>query len=180
ASPGCSPTVFSGSLATGDPTLATRLFRADPQSTCAAPHVYPGTSGTGPFLYDTYNYANTTGAPQCITVVVDAQTCTGTPFIHASAYQGTFDPNNLATNYLADLGASPDPTTNPKTFSFTLPAGQSAVLVVNAVTAGTGGACAGYTLTVSGGGSCASPSPSPSVNPTRTPTPTPSASPSPT
>src|SRR4030095_14713289 len=125
----------------------------------------PCTSGTGPFYYDTYTVANP-GGSTCVTIVLDAMTCTGTPFIHASAYMTSFDPNNLGTNYLGDIGASPDPSTNPKTFSVTLPAGQALVVVVNAVTSGAGGACAGYSVTVTGLGSC--PTPVPTTPPSNT------------
>ncbi len=166
--PGGGPIVFNGSLATTDPTLATRMFRADPASTCAAPHVCPGPSGTGPFYYDTYTFTNTTGASACVNINLDPMTCTGTPFIHASAYLGAFDPTNVCTsNYLGDIGASP---TTPKDFSVTVPAGGQVTLVVNAVTAGTGGACPGYQLTVTGagGGGCASVTP---ATATRTATP---------
>src|SRR3954468_10916558 len=120
------------SLASGDLTEPARLFRADPASTCAVPHPFPGPSGTGPFFYDTYSFPNTTGSAQCVTVTIDTA-CQGTSFVHASAYMNSFDPNNLGTNYLADIGASPDGVT-PKTFSFNLPAGQTAVVVVNSTT----------------------------------------------
>src|SRR3954469_5696262 len=160
--------VAAGSLAAGDPTLTTRLFRADPPSTCAAPHAYPGPSGTGPFYYDTYTYPNT-GGQTCITIVVDAMTCIGTPFIYASAYMNSFDPTNLQTNYLGDIGASPDATTSPKAFSVTLPAGASLVVVVNAVTAGTGGACTGYSLTITGLPCAVTPTPTATATPQCTP-----------
>ncbi len=68
--------------------------------------------------------------------------------IFVSAYLSPYDPGNLATNYLADLGSSPTPYGS---FSFKVPPGQAYALVVNEVAASAG--CSNYKLDIS---SCAS------------------------
>jgi hypothetical protein len=89
--------------------------------------------------YDEYTFTNNTGATQCVTVDINTA-CTGTNFIFTTAYLGSFDPTNLCTNYLADEGASPNPT---QPFSFNIDDGQTFVLVVAEVTADAG--CPAYT-----------------------------------
>lgn len=151
-------TIFTGTLDSTDPTLATRMFREDPPSTCESPHPCPGSSGTGPFYYDTYTVLNQAATSTCVTIHLDPKTCTSMPFLHASAYSGSFDPTNLcSTNYLGDIGSSPEV---PKDFSVTIGAGQTLVIVVNAVTASEGGACSQYVLTVTGN-YCLPPTPTP-------------------
>jgi hypothetical protein len=160
--------VVNGALTTGDTTLTSHLYRLFPANTCDAPQPYQGTSGAGgSYYYDTYTYPNTTGASTCVSILLNPMTCSGTggTFIHASAYLNTFDPTNLESNYLGDIGNSP---TGPTTFSVTAPAGQSVVVVVNAVVSGPSGACPGYQLTINGHGGCPTPT---SGTPTATPLP---------
>jgi uncharacterized repeat protein (TIGR02543 family) len=134
----------TGALALTDSVLTDpggRMFRADPSSTCAAPKPFPGYSAGSGFHYRTHSFRNASASPACVTVRVDPMACTGTNFIHVSAYLNAFNPANLAQNYLATIGASPS---GPKEFSFTVPAGAKVVLVVNEVTAGNG--CSGYQI----------------------------------
>jgi hypothetical protein len=174
--PACSPIVVNGVIDSSDPTQTDRLFRDGIASTCAVPKVCPGLLGDGlPRHYDSYTFTNNSGATQCVTVDVDAMTCTGANFIFLQAYVGSFDPTNLCTNYLADIGGSPDPT---GCFSFNLDNGQTVVIVVNEVDPDAG--CVGYSMTITnlcGGGG---PTPTPTVTPTPTPSGTPSPTPSPT
>jgi hypothetical protein len=156
---GCTVTgVIDGS----DPTETDRMFRDGVASTCALPKVCPGVLGDGlPRHYDSYTFTNTTGSTQCVTIDADAMTCTGTNFIFLQAYLGSFDPSNLCTNYLADIGGSPNPTGS---FSFDLADGQTVVIVVNEVDPDAG--CVGYSFTVSGiCGGGVSPTPSPTCPP---------------
>jgi hypothetical protein len=100
-------------------------------------------------------------------VVVNLNTaCTGTNFIFGAAYLGSFDPNNIRTNWIGDTGSSPN---LDQAFSFDLPNGQTVVLVVSEVTAGAG--CPAYTMTVSG--LCSGPTPTPTASSTNTRTNTP-------
>ncbi len=153
----------NGVIDGSDPTETDRMFRDGTASTCAAPKVCPGVLGDGlPRHYDSYTFTNTTGSTQCVTIDADAMTCTGTNFIFLQAYLGSFDPTNLCTNYLADIGGSPNPTGS---FSFDLDDGQTVVIVVNEVDPDAG--CVGYSFTVSGicGGGGGSPTPSPTCPP---------------
>ena len=129
----------NGVIDSSDPTETDRMFRDGIPSTCAAPKVCPGLLGDGlPRHYDSYTFTNTTGSTQCVTIDADAMTCTGANFIFLQAYLGSFDPNNLCTNYLADIGGSPNATGS---FSFDLDDGQTVVIVVNEVDPDAG--CAG-------------------------------------
>ncbi len=139
---------FTGSLQAGDATIAGgRLFRDGGLMTCAATKACPGTSGAGPFFYDTYTMTNQTCAAQCVTVSYVADGTSGLPFV--TAYSGTtFNPASVCTNYLADGGSSALVGGAAVSFSFNLPANASVTLVVNeAVTAAV---TDHYTMTVTG------------------------------
>jgi Kelch motif len=178
ATPSCTPIVLNGVIDTSDPTQTDRLFRDGIPSTCAVPNLCPGVLGDGlPRHYDSYTFTNNTGATQCVNVGVNTA-CAGTTAIFTTAYLGSFDPSNLCTTYLADIGGSPNPTGS---FSFTLDDGQTVVLVVNEVDPDAG--CAAYTMTVDGLCVGGTPTPTatatPSVSPTATPRVTPRPRPTP-
>ena len=131
----------------GDPTHDRSNFPRRYSETCAAPKVCPGPFDPTPHHYDSYTFSNTTGATQCVTVTTDAMTCVGNNFTFVAAYLGSFDPNNLCTNYIADSGAVPI-RWNPGDLPVRRSYGQSFVVVVNEVNPGAG--CPGYTVTVDG------------------------------
>ena len=138
---------INDSLVAGDMTEANRLLRDDSKvSTCDSLKPFPGTR-SGAHLYDTYNYTNTTGASQCITVSYITNSDSGDVFV--SAYNGNFNPNDLSANYLADGGMSSegtsDPGHGPVTFSCNVANGATVVLVANEVS----GSCPSYTITIS-------------------------------
>ena len=97
----------NGSLDPSDPTQIDRLFRSGIPQTCP-PSTTCATFGDPTARhYDAYTFTNNTGATQCVTV--DPTTaCTGTNFIFVAAYLGSFDPNNICTNWIGDSGISPD------------------------------------------------------------------------
>jgi hypothetical protein len=151
---GCTPTVINGSIATSDPTQLDRLFRSGIPQTCPASTSCATFGDVTPRHYDSYTFTNTTGSPQCL--MIDTNTaCTGTNFIFIAAYLGSFDPNNICTNWIGDSGGSPNPD---QPFSVNLAAGQTVVVVVSEVTPNAG--CSGYTLTITG--LCGGPPPIPS------------------
>jgi hypothetical protein len=159
--------VTSGSITAGDPTQIGRTARDGIASSCRFPKTYAGpvAGDTTPRHYDSYTYTNSSGGPVCVTVVLDATGCAGNQ-IFAAAYLNSFNPANLATNWLADMGNSPNPVAS---FSFTVPAGATYVVVVNEITANQG--CAGYTLSVIGAcGGVAPPTATTTANPTNTST----------
>jgi hypothetical protein len=176
ATPPCPPAVITGGIDNSDPTQNDRLNRSVISGCCGT--TYPcQIFGDGQLHhYDAYTFTNTTGSTQCVTVGIDTD-CQGGNFIFTAAYLGTFDPNNICTNWIADEGQSPIPG-NATPFSFNVEDGQTFVLVVSEVT--TNGGCPSYTMTVSGlcrGVTTPTPTPSatPTVTATQTPTPTPTA-----
>ncbi len=141
------PTCFTnvtGSIDTSDPTQVDRLFRSGIPQTCPASTTCAIFGDPTPHHYDAYTLTNTTGATQCVTVDTNTA-CTGTNFIFIAAYLGSFDPNNICTNWIGDAGSSPNPE---QTFSFNLDNGQTVVLVVSEATPDAG--CPAYTMTVFG------------------------------
>ncbi|MFH1176036.1 MAG: hypothetical protein V1750_01420 [Acidobacteriota bacterium] len=125
--PNCPPAGFVSAAFSGTNTQSGRIFRDSIQSTCPS-KVYPGIFNVGTiYNYETFTYNNTSGTTACVTVNFDPNV--GTPpcstNAHASAYLGSYDPNNQAANFVGDVGSS---LTQP--FSFDVPGGQSMVLVV--------------------------------------------------
>ncbi|MGF2411734.1 choice-of-anchor J domain-containing protein [Ferruginibacter sp.] len=138
---------FNGSLVTGDLTLTNgRFFRDGVGSTCAGAKVCPGAFGTGPYFYDTYTMQNNTCASQCVTVNYIANVGGGDVFV--AAYNGSFSPANLCTNYMADGGSSSLSGGAAVTFTFNIPANATVVFVAMAAQIST--ACPSYTMTVTG------------------------------
>ena len=166
---------FTGSIDPSDPTQIDRLFRSGIPQTCPASTTCAILGDAIPRHYDEYTFTNTTGATQCVTI--DTNTgCTGTNFIFIGAYLGSFDPNNICTNWIGDSGGSPNPD---QPFQFNLDNGQTFVVVVSEVDPEAG--CPSYTVTVTpeticGGGT---PSPTPTATATATATSTPRPTPTP-
>jgi hypothetical protein len=138
----CPATTLAGSLAAGDLTMTGRITRDGVTSLCTSVKAYPGTQDAiAGRRYDAYTFTNSTTASQCVTASLTSG-CGITIFL--VAYSGSFDPANLATNYLADNGSSFLNTSSP--MSFSLAPGATVVLVVHEITAGAG--CASYGLVV--------------------------------
>ncbi len=175
--PGPAPTLCpgsieaSGSITDTDATQTGRLGLFDPKSSCAAPKSVAGMSDTLTRHYDSYTYTNSTGSAECVTVSIVPE-CSDNA-INSIAYLGSFNPSNPQANYLADGGAS-----GPGySYSFSLGAGQTAVVVVNEVSPNIG--CELYSITINPcapGGATPSPT-SPPVTPSTTPSPTATATP---
>ena len=169
ATPPCPPTVIAGSIDTNDLTQNDRLNRGVISGCCGTTYSCQIFSGGQLHHYDAHTFTNTTGSTQCVIVGIDTD-CQGSNFIFTAAYLGTFDPNNICTNWIADEGQSPIPG-NPTPFSFDIEDGQTFVLVASEVTAGAG--CPSYTMTVSGLCSGGTPTPTPTQTPRPHPTPRP-------
>jgi hypothetical protein len=168
ATPSPAPIEITGNIDNNDPAQIDRLNRSGVSSCCGTPFTACQIFGDGQLHhYDAYTFTNTTGSSQCVTVNINTD-CQGSNFIFAAAYLGTFDPNNICTNWIADEGSSPIPG-DPIPFSFNIEDGQTLVLVVSEVNAGA--RCPSYTMTVSGLGA-GIPTPTPTATATLTPTPT--------
>lgn len=111
----------------GATTQAGHIFRDAIPSVCPS-KVFPGLINPATtYNYESFLYSNISGAAACVTVNFDPA-AGGSPCginAHASAYLGSYDPNNQATNYVGDVGSS---VTQP--FSFTVPATTDLVVVV--------------------------------------------------
>ena len=125
--------VFSGSLGAGDAQQTGRMNRFGVVSTCDAPKSYPGTfATTGARFYDTYTITNPRGVPVCATIGVSSG-CGQSIF--SAAYLNSYNPNSLATNYLADHGSS---FSESAFYEATIPANGTIVVVVHELNAGAG------------------------------------------
>ncbi len=112
----------------------------------------PGGGFTGTHYYKTYTFNNTAGAARCYTVTINAA-LDGPGDIESVAYDTTYDPTNISTNYLGDSGISGLGTTvSQASYSFTVPAGHNFVVVVNTTGSATSGTTASsqFSGTVSG------------------------------
>src|SRR6266545_5125696 len=164
-SPTCTP--ITGSITDTDPTQTDRLFRSGIPQTCPSSNVCAIFGDPTPHHYDAYTLTNTTGATQCVNIDTNTA-CTGTNFIFTAAYLGSFDPNNICTNWIGDSGFSPNPE---QAFQVDVDNGQTIVIVVSEVTPNAG--CPAYTVTVTG--ICGGATPTPTATATFTPTATPTA-----
>jgi hypothetical protein len=152
---GPEPTVISTTLDTTPPSsgpgftastgaLTIRHFRDGIPSTCGVQKAFPGTSTPGNHQYDAYEYHTCANSgPTCVTVTLSAANGVN---LFSAAYLGTFNPANLAQNYIADAGGS----NTTVSYSFNLPAGpQTFTVVVEDVPVGAA-SNSPYTLSVSG------------------------------
>jgi hypothetical protein len=121
--------IVNGSIAASDPTQTGSLNRNGVVSTCGAPKSSPGLlTAVGVRHYDSYTYTNSSGFGECVTVTLTRTSGAGQIF--TAAYLGSFNPADPAANYLADPGGSTPPAT---AYSFFVPAGQTAVVIVHEV-----------------------------------------------
>src|SRR5215831_7996234 len=164
-SPSCAPIVIEGSIDDTDPTQTDRLNRSGVPQTCPATTTCSIFGDQTTHHYDAYTFTNTTGATQCVDIDTNTE-CTGVQNIFIAAYLGSFDPNNICTNWIGDAGFSPNPD---QAFQVDVDDGQTIVVVVSEVNHS---GCPGYTLTVTGlcGGFTPSPTPTATASTSTTPT----------
>jgi FG-GAP-like repeat len=119
--------IFSGALNASSPTMANRITRNGVGSTCGAPKAFPGPTATAGTQYQVASYLYK-GPSRCVTITLSATTCgTNGSSAFLSLCSGPFDPNNLATNYMGDIGSS----VTGATAAVALTSGQTIQLVVN-------------------------------------------------
>lgn len=171
----CGAVTIYGSITASDPTQAGRLERLN-QGMCGVVSAFPGTHDLLTRHFDTYTFTNGSGNTVCVTVTY-AGDCGSGSDLQSVAYLGLYDPTNLQANYLADNGTFGA----TGSYSFSVPAGASFVVVMDEVIPNAG--CVSYTLSVAGLDPVC-PTATQAVTGTATPTPTASttamASPSPT
>jgi hypothetical protein len=138
-------------LTTSDSTQQDRIGRDSFPSTCGG-KTSPGGGFTGTHYYKTFTFNNTSGGARCYTVTIDAG-LNGPGDIESVAYDQTYDPTMISTNYLGDSGISGLGTSVAHaSYSFTVPAGHNFVVVVNTTGSTTSGniASSQFSGTVSG------------------------------
>ena len=179
---GPNQTIPTYQLTTSDSTQADRIGRDARPSTCSG-KASPGGGFPGTHYYKTFTFTNTSGAPRCYTVTINAA-LNGPADIESVAYDQVYDPTNISTNYLGDSGiVGLGRTVDTATYSFTVPAGHNFVVVVNttggeptsgAVSSQFSGTVSGFVNNTPGPGDCSA---LPSPTPTPTPSPIPGATP---
>lgn len=123
----------TGSITAGDATQTDRIFRDGLPSDCNG-KVYPGEFGSASsFHFDQQSFVNNSGAPVCVEITFSATTN-----MHSVAYLNSFNPANIAQNYLGDLGSVNTPNT-PEGYSVAVPDGATLVIVTHEATADGGG-----------------------------------------
>ena len=159
--PSCTPIVINGSITNTDPSHTDKLANSNNPQTCGGTETCATSGDPTSFRYDAYTFTNTGGAA-CVTIDTNTA-CNADHAIFTSAYLGSFDPNNLCTNWVGDSGFPPDPD---QAFQVEVPGGQTLVVVVNEEHhAG----CPGYTLTITGFCPGITPTPTPTASPSCTP-----------
>jgi FG-GAP-like repeat len=124
--------VFVGALNASSSVTQNRLLRDGASSNCGVRKSFQGTLAQASTQYQVGSYTHK-GPARCVTFTLSSTTCGfGTPGALLSLYSGPFDPSNLATNYLGDIGTS----AAGDTAGVNLTAGQTIQLVVSGVGAG--------------------------------------------
>ena len=137
------PIVVNGALTAQDQQQEARLGR-NFASSCGVPKDCPGPLGAGPRIYRTHTFVNGPGSA-CVTVQTIPSCPSATNPIITVAYNGSYDPGDICTNYVGDSAT----VGNGNTFGFDFEPNATLVLVVEEANAGLLG-CSGYQLTVSG------------------------------
>lgn len=157
--PTCPPPVINGRLGEGSGdypsvsgTQLGRLNRNGIASACNAPKTCQLGTNTGSRAYDAYTFKNNGSAQACITVSLTLPQQIGVNY-QANTYLGSFDPNNICANYLADPGVSSATLSEPILYSHIIPAGATFTVVVHTANAGEIGG--DYQLKVEGLPNCA-------------------------
>jgi hypothetical protein len=139
--------MFSSALTVADPTQLGRLSRNGIAQDWTGSEAYPGVINTT----TAYHYTTYTFTPTDLLggefIQIDVDSISANTFF--SAYDGSYNPLNLATNWLGDPGTSGNFFgVDPLFFQVVVPVGDSLVIVVNNTAAGNVGVGEPFTLTV--------------------------------
>ena len=144
AAPAAATVVISstGTIESSDPQQLNRVARNGIVSTWAAAKSYPGTLGVATHNYDLVNGTIAANALQNVYYEITYSLLTGDP-LFSVAYLNSFDPNNIATNYLGDSGGSPSLGTSAS-YQVIVPTGGQLLINFSDVT----GTPSGYSYTI--------------------------------
>ena len=139
------PLVTTGSITTSDPAQTQRLFRVTGNNTtCLLQRPLAGNPISATINFDQYTFTNTTSGPICVYVDLDARGCgEATNQISMAAYSGTYNPNNVTANLIAEPGGSTGQNFS-NSMSFTVAAGATYTIVVHSIN--NASTCASYTF----------------------------------
>jgi hypothetical protein len=140
------PIVYNNAITDEDEQQWSRINDTDPPSNCVLQTPCSVADLSAPRYYDSYTLTNPSGSSVCVTVELHAPNCSGFNTIQSVAYFGSYNPNALCQNYVADIGETP--YSFAKSYSFNVPANGTFVVVVNTIEEGF--TCSGYRLSVSG------------------------------
>ncbi len=142
---GSNDPAFTGPRASGLQTG--RLNRNGTASSCASPKACSPFDTAPGRAYDAYTFRNDSGVAACVTINL-SENAADTNNLQSNVYLGSYDPNNICTNYLADPGLSTGVPPTPTSMSVVIPAGANFVVVVHTTNPGEIGGR--YTLNVIG------------------------------
>ncbi|MFL5731879.1 MAG: S-layer homology domain-containing protein, partial [Chloroflexia bacterium] len=164
--------VINGSIDNSDLLMNGRVVLGGPVSNCATGPLCPGAADYVPRRYDVYTFGNLTSSDQCVTITLNAPSCTGRNAIYSAAYY-IVDPSNSCANYLG--GAVTSPSGSYSIYVICCARGHFSIVVSQVEP---DAFCSSYTLTISSDTTCstpATPTPTGTIRPSPTRTPTPSA-----
>lgn len=120
-------------LSSTDPfTTGQRLFRTGNPTFWGDPIVFPGLTGVaGNRAYDLFTFAIPYATPIFWQISVDFPNVPDYSFV--SAYRNSFDPGNLATNYIGDIGNSGNNFGFPRSFQVITDPGEALVVFVHRI-----------------------------------------------
>jgi hypothetical protein len=166
-------TAITGAITNSDPTQIGGLNPNGPTSVCQFWPGCPGVVDNQPRHYDVYRFVNLTSLYNCITIRLDAPSCTGANAVISAAYYPPFDPAHICTLYQAGTALSPSGS-----YSFYIPCCARGAFDLVVAEANPGAGCGSYTVTVLSDVTCPTgPTPTWTPAPTSTPTHTPTPSP---
>src|SRR5258708_17305598 len=111
------------------PTMTARVVRNGVASDCSAAKAFPGTITSTVGYAVSSALANTSSQPVCTLFTLTTSASCGTN-VFATAYVGSFNPANLAANYLGDAGGS----SATSSFAAIVPANGSVVIALSYTT----------------------------------------------
>jgi autotransporter-associated beta strand protein len=140
------PGLFAGSIDNSDTVQNARMNLSDTGSTCLSSNSCPGIGLVTNLHYDSYRFTNNKPHAVCITATLTALCGIGKA-VFPVTYINHFDPANICSNYLADLGFGLGQNVT-FAYSFSVPASSVFIVVVSEASANVG--CSNYVLAVSG------------------------------
>lgn len=123
----------TGTIDSTDPTLSQRLARDGFPSDWSFSKSFPGyLGGVGDRLYDLWSFSFGPSDPKFVQVIIDDPGA----LIFSSAHFGVFDPVDVETGYLGDLGTSGNPFGFPGFYQVIVPTAGDLHILVNRVDIG--------------------------------------------